>query len=229
VNSLARRLPFLLVLVLPSAAVAQSADSLPPVPSVPVALSFFAPIIVPLKVIQDEAQLREFVVSPVFARWRAQQGDLPAVDLLFRRSLQLCWGNTGEALLVCALATFDHRTLGLRLPVINFVLWLPLTGEFPEDFERRVQALPSRLYPDTPPEGDRDKLQHFFGSAYLTLVFDSPESADDVGEFIETGEEAFVVGGVRDPRDERANREGQKFGLGLMANVETLPSEYLGR
>ncbi|MGA9121257.1 MAG: hypothetical protein WB699_17960 [Bacteroidota bacterium] len=227
-NSLLRHVLLLSIVGVSSNAMAQSPDSLPPVPNVPVALSFFAPIIFPVKVIQDEAELRDFVTSREFALWRTRNGDPGAVDLLFRRSLQLCWGNTGEALLICMLATFDHRTLGLRLPLVGFVLWLPLTGEFQEDFDRRVRDLPSHLYADTPPEGDRDKLQHFFGSAWLTLVFDSPESADDLGEFIETGEEAFVVGGVRDDRDVRANRDGQRFGMALMSRTGALPSEFFG-
>jgi hypothetical protein len=151
------------------------------------------------------------------------------VDYLFREGLSLSWGNTGEALFICMLATFDHRTIGIRLPLIGAVLWIPLTGEFWEAFERRVAALPSALYADSPPEGDRDKLQHFFGSAFLTTVAGSSETADDVGQFVETGEEEFVVGGVNDPRDTRANRQGQRFAVALMGRADALPSEFLGR
>ncbi len=213
----------------PFSARAQQPDSLPPVPNVPVAVSFFAPLLVPVKVMQDESVLRDFVVSPEFASYRRTRGDPAAVDLLFRHGLQLAWGNTGEALLICMLATFDHRTVGIRLPVVHVVLWIPLTGEFRDDFRMRVDSLPSVLYPDTPPEGDRDKLQHFFGSAFLTVLTGSTESADDVGEFVETGEEAFIVGGVNDVRDVRANQEGQRFAEALMADEEALPSNYLGR
>lgn len=207
---------------------AQTTDSLPPVPDVPVAVSFFVPLIFPIKVVQDESALRDLVVSPEFTSYRRARGDLAAVDFLFRRGLQLTWGNTGEALLICMLATFDHRIVGIRLPIIRIVLWLPLTGEFEEAFDRRVAALPSVLYPDTPPEGDRDKLQHFFGSAFLSIAFGSTESADDVGEFVETEEEAFIIGGVNDPRDVRANREGQRFAEALATRVDALPSEFLG-
>ncbi len=209
-------------------ATAQQTDSLPPVPDVPIAISFFAPLIVPVKVVQDESALRDFVVSPEFSSYRRIRGDVAAVDFLFRRGLQLAWGNTGEALLICMLATFDHRTLGIRLPIVDVVLWLPLTGEFRAEFQQRVASLPFALYRDSPPEGDRDKLQHFFGSAFLTLVTGSSESADNVGEFVETEEEAFIVGGVNDVRDVRANREGQRFAEALMVRTETLPSEYLG-
>ena len=210
-------------------AMGQEMDSLPPVPSVPVAVSFFAPLLVPIKIVQDEAALRDFLVSPEFTSYRREKGDVPAVDMLFRHGLDLCWGNTGEALLICMLATFEHRTLGLRIPVIGMVLWLPLTGEYKDEFDRRVRALPSLLYGDTPPEGDRDKLQHFFGSAFLTVLFESPDAADDVGQFIEVEEEAFIEGGVNDARDVRANKEGQRFGLTLMSHREALPSEFIGK
>ncbi len=206
---------------------AQQADSLPPVPDIPAAVSFFAPLVFPIKIIQDESLLRDLVVSQEFAAYRHRRGDPASVDYLFRHALKLAWGNTGEALLICMLATFDHRTVGIQLPVIGPVLWLPLTGEFRDEFRTRLASLPTTLYPDTPPEGDRDKLQHFFGSAFLTVVFGSPESADEIGEFVETGEEQFIVGGVNDVRDVRANRQGQRFAAALSTRLDALPSEFL--
>ncbi len=199
----------------------------PPVEAVPAVVSFFAPLILPIKIIQDESQLRDYVAGDEFAHVLRVAGDRVAVDFIFRRALQLSWNNTGEALLISMLATFEHRMLGIRLPVIGFQLWLPLTGEFEEDFVRRVRALPSRLYPDSPREGDRDKLQHFFGSAMLTVMLESSSEADEIGLFVEEEEESFVVGGVNDVRDLRANREGQRFGQALIHSVHALPSSYL--
>lgn len=219
--------PFVLLALVSAGGMAQPLDSLPPVPNVPVAISFFAPLLVPIKVVQDEALLRDFVMSREFSAYRHARGDRAAVDYLFREGLELSWGNTGEASLICMLATFDHRMVGFRIPIVHAVLWIPLTGEFPDVFARRVAALPSVLYADTPPEGDRDKLQHFFGSAFLTIAAGSAGPAEDVGEFVETGEEEFVVGGVNDPRDLRADQQGQRFGAELLVRTDALPSEFL--
>jgi hypothetical protein len=198
----------------------------PPLREIPAAVSFLAPIVFPVKIIQDEARLREFVTGPVLAAARRTMGDRGAVDVLFRRAMELSWNNKGEALAICLLATLEHRNLGIRLPLVGAVLWIPLTGEFEDEFAVRVACLPSRLYADTPPEGDRDKLQHFFGSAFLTLVSESADEADAAGVFIEDEEEALVVGGSRDERDIRANREGQRFALALMGDQEALPSPF---
>jgi hypothetical protein len=75
--------------------------------------------------------------------------------------------------------------------------------------------------------GDRDKLQHFFGSAFLSYSFESSGSAERVGDAIELGEESFVVGGVSDERDGRANHHGQMFGLTLLRDEDVRPSDFL--
>jgi hypothetical protein len=194
----------------------------------PPALTFLSPLLIP-KLLQDGWRLKEFVCSEEFGVGRKENGDLYAVDLLFDRAMRLSWNNAFEALLITFFAVMDHRDFGLRLPLLGEILWFPLTGEFEDDFQRRVNCLPARLYADSPREGpgDRDKLQHFFGSALLTYVTDSDAAADRVGDFVEWGEERFIVGGVFDERDLRANRQGQRFGLRLLADPGSRPSTHL--
>lgn len=196
--------------------------------SLQVAIRFFAPLVFP-KNIQDGYRLKEYIVSDEFAAVRCEHGDASAVDALFERALTLSWNNYYEALLISFVATMDHRQFGVRLPVLGPLLWAPLTSEFPEEFAERVRALPSKLYADTPAgaAGDRDKLQHFFGSAFLTYVFESSEVAERFGTFVELGEEAFIVEGVLDERDFRANRQGAEFGLRLLEEEFTCPSSFL--
>jgi len=200
---------------------------LPPRENVPALLTFLSPLLIP-KVFQDCYRLREYVRSAELSRTRASYGDLYAVDCVFDRAMRLSWNNVYEALVVSAFALMDHHRVGVRIPLLGAVLWFPLSSEFEEDFRARVDSLPSHLYPDTPPGrgGDRDKLQHFFGSAFLTAMTESPEGADRFGLFIEWGEELFIVGGVNDERDVRANREGQRFGLRLLRDPGTRPSRF---
>jgi len=135
--------------------------------------------------------------------------------------------NPTVSLLLAAVACFDHRLVGLKVPV--FSLFFPLTNESEDEFRRRVENLPFRLYEDTPDfvAGDRDKLQHFFGSAFISNLFESAQPASSVAQFIEYGEEAIIVEGAYDERDLRANCQGGKFGLALLRNNHRLPSEFL--
>jgi hypothetical protein len=216
----------ILCAVLHNGAVAQ-APPLPPREEVPAVLTFLSPLLVP-KVFQDCYLLKEYVRSGELRAARSAYGDLYAVDCVFDRAMRLSWNNKYEALLLCAFALMDHERFGVRLPVIGLVLWFPLTSEFPGEFSERLKSLPSHLYADTRDEegGDRDKLQHFFGSAFLTALTESARSADRFGLFIEWGEALFVVGGVDDDRDVRANRQGQRFAQQLLVDPATRPSLF---
>jgi hypothetical protein len=209
----------------------QPQDTEPPVQTeygegIPEIVRFFAPFVLP-KVVQDAYRLKEYIRSDSFARVRAFRGDLAAVDDIFHQSMILSWGNTYEALFLSFVGTMDHRRFGIRLPVLGALLWFPLTSEFEDEFRERVKALPRLLYNDSPEEGDRDKLQHFFGSAFITYTFESTESAEQIGELVERGEDLFVVDGILDERDTRANRQGQVFGLKLLRGVPVRPSDCL--
>jgi hypothetical protein len=212
---------------LPPAALSQvDARTLPgPLADLASALSL---ILIP-KIFADVTSLRDYIRSEEFAGVRAELGDLHGVDAIFEEASRLCWGNRGEALYVAAMATMDHRRVGVRVPALGPFLWFPLTSEFQDDFGDRVAHLPTALYPDSPPgpAGDRDKLQHFFGSAFLTFLSGSTETADEAGRFVEWGEGAFVVEGLADERDLRADRHGQDFGLRLRFDPFAQPSASL--
>jgi hypothetical protein len=194
---------------------------------VPALVSFFAPFVFP-KVIQDVYRLKAYVRSEGFASFRATHGDLFAVDAIFDQAMRLSWNNAYEALLLSLAATMDHRRFGVNIPVLGPLLWVPLTSEFEEEFRDRVRSLPRALYPDSPTGGaqDRDKLQHFFGSAFLAHVFESRSAAQRIGEFIEWGEERIIVDGALDERDFRANAQGQEFGLRLLEDKNAMPSTF---
>ncbi len=183
-------------------------------------VAWFPPLL-----IEHGTELKEFVRSDEFARIRRVYGDDRAVDAVFVRAMQLTDNNTGLSLLLSAIATMDHEMVAVSVPVIELIL--PLTSESQEEFAFRRSRLPTRLYTDTPPEGDRDKLQHFFGSAFLAFAFESSGTSERFGEFVEHGEDAFIVGGVMDDRDFRANRQGQLFGVALLDNNRRFPSDFL--
>lgn len=185
-------------------------------------LAWYPPLLV-----RNGSALKDFIRTREFAAWRRFAGDPRAVDAIWVRAMALTANNTAAALLLATTATFDHYLVGLRVPVLN--LFFPLSGESYDDYAARVRNLPADFYADTPPgrHGDRDKLQHFFGSAFVAFAFESRGASRRVGEFIELGEEAAIVDGVLDDRDRRANWNGTEFGLALLADNRRYPSEFL--
>jgi hypothetical protein len=177
--------------------------------------------------IQHGIELKSFIRSKTFRRIRAQFGDLRAVDAIYVRAMQMTNNNTAMALLLSSIACFDHRLVGINVPVLS--LYFPLSNESEEEFARRVKRLPTHLYDDSPnnEQGDRDKLQHFFGSAFLAFVFESGDVSMRFGEFVEKGEGAFIIGGINDDRDLMADRQGQDFGVAVLDNNRRFPSKFL--
>lgn len=183
--------------------------------------------LLPPFLIQHGMALKEFVRSREFGELRRSFGDLRAVDAIYVRAMQLTNNNTGVALLLSTIGTLDHRLVGIKVPLLS--IYVPLSNESQEDFDSRLRNIGVRIYSDSPSgaPGDRDKLQHFFGSAFLTFVFESRHTAERFGEFVERGEEALIIDGAFDDRDTRANRQGQEFALALLENNLRYPSEFL--
>ncbi len=183
------------------------------------------PLLIPL-IFNNVQELKRKICDDEFARIRREWGDRYAVDVVFRWSEQLCWNNRAMALFVAFLATIEHRRVGFRLPLLGPLIWLPLSGEFTDEFQARVALLPAHMFPDSPADdyGDKDKLQHFFGSAFLDYVFGGSDPAERVGDFIEWGEDAFVIEGSYDIRDLEANHRGRRFAERLRDDHAALPS-----
>lgn len=178
------------------------------------------------KLILDTQKIRAYIRDPRFKELTLRCGDLRAVDGIYLKALKIADYNLSRALFLSLMGTLEHENVEFKIPVVG-VLEVPLTFEADSLFAARMKNLPSRIYPDTPPEGDRDKLQHFFASAYLSYVSDSPELAKESGDLVEWGEAQFVVGGADDPRDKRSNKHGDAFGRDLAVVKTLLPSDYM--
>ncbi len=174
---------------------------------------------------QNIIELKSFIRSDNFVDLKKQNGDLAAIDSIFQKAKFLTRGNIGIALLICTIATLDHYTLGIKIPLIN--IYIPLTNETKEDYHKRTANLPTHFYKNSPsyPYGDRDKLQHIFGSAFLIYVFESKGLAERYSLFVEKIEDRYIKDGNYDERDIEANKDGQKFGLLLMKNKNAKPSD----
>lgn len=176
--------------------------------------------------LRDEAYLKRYIRDERFFRLRRQYDDTLAVDAVFDRAMLIAEGDVRRALLLSTAATMDHRRLGIRLPLLGTVFF-PLTFENDSLFRIRRTHLPKRVLADRPRAVDKDKLQHFFGSAYIAYLFNSDRIAKWAGDRLEDGEESFVAGGREDERDKAANAKGREFGLRLLREPDLLPSDVL--
>ncbi len=176
--------------------------------------------------IKETRQIRAYVRDVRFGVLMKRCGDARTIDAIYLKALKIAEHNLARALFLCLMGTLEHRDVDLKVPLIGSI-GVPLTFEADSMFNARFRNLPARLYADTPPEGDPDKLQHFFASAYISYASESPELARTGGNIVEWGEAQFVVGGVDDPRDRRANKHGERFGHDLLTVRNLLPSDYL--
>ena len=177
-------------------------------------------------IVKETRQIRVYVRDLRFGVLMKRCGDMRAVDAIYLKALKIADHNISRALFLSRMGTLEHRDVDLKVPIIGS-LGVPLTFEEDSLFNARFGNLPSRLYVDTPREGDRDKLQHFFGSAYIAYASESRDLARSTGNLVEWGEAQFVVGGVDDARDRRANKHGERFGHDLLTVKNLLPSDYL--
>ena len=178
------------------------------------------------KLILDTKKIRLYIRDPRFKELTLRCGELRAVDGIYLKALKIADYDIARGLFLSMMGVLEHQSVEFKIPVLG-ALGVPLTFEEDSLFQCRKNNLPSRIYSDTPPEGDKDKLQHFFASAYLAYASDSPELAKQSGNFVEWGESKFVVGGADDPRDKRANKHGEAFGRDLLVVKTLLPSDYL--
>lgn len=172
-------------------------------------------------------KMKEYIRSNEFELIRKNNGDLAAVDSIFQKSLEFTKHNLGFSLLISSIACFDHYTLKVKTPILN--LPVPITNETKAEFNKRLRNIPSHFLPDSPKYyyGDKDKLQHIFGSAFLTFAFESPNITDRYSIFVEKFEDRYITGGSYDKRDLLANEIGKEFGLLLLKNRNAKLSDII--
>jgi hypothetical protein len=144
-------------------------------------------------------------------------------DEIYLSALSLTHGRVTDALLISTLASLEHESIPLHL--FGTTIDIPLSTESHRSFEQRVRHLPKHVYGI--PEDDRDKLQHFFGSAWVKRFTGMTWLAKLAGHFVEAGEGTFSIEGAGDPRDLKADDDGVRFGTTASPEAQRLPSDDL--
>jgi hypothetical protein len=151
---------------------------------------------------------------------------LARVDAIFRCALRLTDGNLRDALITCALATIPYKSFKATIPMTGLAVPVPISFESDSLFSARMRGLPGLLFHGHQEVLDRDKLPHFFGSAWLHLTLRFAPLIELLGLGVETFEKIFFLEGAYDPRDMNANTRGIRFAESILHDSSVRPSLF---
>ena len=172
--------------------------------------------------------LSEFIASDYFKSLKRTNNDLELTDTLFLRAVKFKDYDYSEALLALTFATVPYKEVPIELPLAG-ILNYPLVSANDSIFLKKNENLPKELFYDTPESnfGDKDKLAHFFGSAFISYSSNIFDLGDLIGYFVEVFEQSFKVQSSIDTRDLRTNKLGNIFGDILKKDKNVLPSQVM--
>ncbi len=170
-----------------------------------------------------------FIASGKFSELRKNNDDLALTDSIFLRALNFEQGDCSETLFALTFAVIPYKVIPIKLPLLPVIIQYPLTSSDIDTYNRKNGQLPRYFYFDSPQNnyGDKDKLAHFFGSAFITYNSNFFDLGDLIGYFVEVFEQNFKVQSAVDPRDLHTNEFGDMFGEILKENKIVLPSQVM--
>jgi hypothetical protein len=173
--------------------------------------------------------LSEFIASDYFLQLKKDNTDTALVDSIYIRAINFYEKDYEEALLALTFATIPYSRVPFVIPLLKIRLYYPLISASDSISNLKNKNLPSRLFFDSPDNeyGDKDKLAHFFGNAFIGYAENILKLADVFGYFVEAFEEDFKAQSEVDLRDVDVNWYGVLFGETLELNKQVLPSQIM--
>jgi len=170
-----------------------------------------------------------FIASDYFNNLKNTNNDLALIDTIYLRMLKFENFNYDEALFALTFAVIPYNEVHINIPVINSIVIYRLPSAPEGVYKKKNDSLPKRLFFDTPTDdyGDKDKLAHFFGSAFISYAQNIFDFGNLIGYFVEVFEQDFEVQNAIDQRDLQTNRLGNIFGELLKENKNILPSQVM--
>jgi len=175
--------------------------------------------------------LSKFIASDYFSSLKSNSAGTAAVDTIYLRSLHYFNNDFSEAMLALVFVLIPYDEITIKFPLLNFPMTIHLPVAPEPLFTKKTKNTPSIFFPDSPigMMGDKDKLPHFFGTAFIEYNFPFFNLSKFLGIFVEKFEESFFLQGAMDKRDLYVNRLGAKFGRALRTDGSRLPSEFLNK
>lgn len=172
--------------------------------------------------------LSEFIASEEFSVIKNNYGELASVDSLYKKSITFFEGDISEALLCLTFTCLPYNHIKMRF-LFGSQIIIPLPSPPKKIFDQRLMNLPGSLFFDSPKNhfGDKDKLSHFFGNAFIHYNIGFFNLSKFMGIFVETVEEGLFVDGGYSKKDLIVNSLGELFAETLKNNDKIFPSEIL--
>ena len=173
--------------------------------------------------------LSKFISSDYFQKLKNTNNDLALTDTIYLRALKYENFDYNETLFALTFSAIPYNKVELRIPIVGNIVTYRLPSAQEEIFQKKDENLPKELFFDTPGDnyGDKDKLAHFFGSAFISYSSNIFDLGNVIGYFVEVFEQDFEVQNSIDNRDLRTNILGNIFGRVLKKNKNVLPSQVL--
>ena len=171
--------------------------------------------------------ISQYIASDEFVELKNKIGDIAATDSIYLEALKINGYDNSEALLSLMFATVPYNKVPIQVPLLKSIIYYPLISDDEQTYLKKNDNLPRYLFLDTPKDnyGDKDKLAHFFGSAFLSYESNIFDLGKLIGYFVEAFEESFKVQSSVDVRDLDVNEYGRLFGDLLKENNKIMPSQ----
>lgn len=172
--------------------------------------------------------LSAYIASDNFNDLIQNKDHIGLIDSIYFQALDYFEKDISEALLALTFVCLPVRYLPLKIPIFQIELEIPLPGVEEPMLSKKNKNLPSRFLFDSPKSkfGDKDKLSHFFGNAFLAYNIRFINLARWASIYIELFESAFKVEGAVSLRDMQVNKLGELFGIQLSDKADLKPSSF---
>lgn len=173
--------------------------------------------------------ISEYISSDEFVRLKKVENEITAIDAIYLRAVYQTENDYSEALLALTFGSIPYREVPIQIPLVKIILNYPLVSASDSIFNLKNENLPKNIFFDSPNDsyGDKDKLAHFFGSAFISYSSNIFDFVNPIGYFVEVFEETFKVQSTIDERDIITNKLGNTFGKLLKKNKNILPSQII--
>lgn len=175
----------------------------------------------------ESGKVMEYIASNQFSNI-SENNELAKIDSIFSFALLQADSNISDALLFAAIGTIPYVKFPVEIPIFNIRIRFLIFNKIDYlIFNKKMKNLPAKLFEDSPigEFGDKDKLTHFFISAFLAYSLTEKISLG-LGKFVEAFENDFKVDGKEDERDLKMNYLGVEFGNRLKDKL-IFPSEII--
>ncbi|MFA3781982.1 hypothetical protein ABRY23_02815 [Melioribacteraceae bacterium 4301-Me] len=173
--------------------------------------------------------ISKYIASKDFIKLKQSNSDIELVDSIYITAVRYYESDISEALLCLTFALLPFNKMSIILPIVNIKITFPLLSAAEKIFSEKLKYQPKNIFFDSPTDdlGDKDKLSHFFGNAFLSYNVRFFNLSKFMGIFVELFEATLKIQGSIDHRDILTNYLGELFGKALKENSKLLPSEVL--